>query len=762
MIHAGGLEQFYRFRSEQNIKADEKRNDDFTVFDTEQMQQSFVVNSPQRVSESHKTAYLLLDGITCAACVWLIEKYLAKQTGFVRVSVNAVSHECVLTWDNALVSLSELMLALNAIGYRPQPHTKNTQAEQQKKQQRLMLMRLGVAGFGMMQVTMVAVALYAGAWQDIEQEWASLLRWLSLLVATPIVLFSAQPFWSAAIRNVKQRHLTMDVPVSIAIILAYCASFWATMTQTGEVYFDSVAMFTFFLLVGRYLEMRLRHRNQQLSGNVAQMLPHTVNHFQSNEQESIIPLNQLAVGDHVKVYAGDTIPCDGEVIRGSSRISEALLTGESKPIDKETGDTVIAGTLNVQDTLIICVNAIGEQTRLSMISQLVSQAEQEKPRTQVIANRVASYFVGFILLAAVCVYTIWYFIEPESAFWVTLSVLVVTCPCALSLATPTALTAAVSVMRQRGLLVIKGHVVETLASINQVIFDKTGTLTIGQPSIVDIQVLDETFSKQQLQEIAASLEQNSNHPLAFAFKTIAVKYRPENIQTVVSQGVSGEIEGRTYRLGKPGYVLQKTFEGALPDSTCQWLLLSCDTKAIAWLGLDDPLRDSAKSTVRQLGDTQTMVSMLSGDNMGIVQKVAKQTHIETFLANQLPEQKLDYVRQLQSNKKSKVLMVGDGINDVPVLAGADVSVAMDSASDFARTSADSVLLNDDLTVLPRVIELARKARRVIKQNIFWSVSYNLTALPLAAMGFIPPYVAAIGMSLSSLIVVLNALRLHRV
>jgi len=209
-------------------------------------------------------------------------------------------------------------------------------------------------------------------------------------------------------------------------------------------------------------------------------------------------------------------------------------------------------------------------------------------------------------------------------------------------------------------------------------------------------------------------------------------------------------------------VLQKTFKGTLPDSTCQWLLLSCDTKAIAWLGLDDPLRDSAKSTVRLLGDTQTMVSMLSGDNMGIVQKVAKQTHIETFLANQLPEQKLDYVRQLQSNKKSKVLMVGDGINDVPVLAGADVSVAMDSASDFARTSADSVLLNDDLTVLPRVIELARKTRRVIKQNIFWSVSYNLTALPLAAMGFIPPYVAAIGMSLSSLIVVLNALRLHRV
>jgi len=762
MIHAGGLDQFYHFRSKQNIKADEKRNDDFTVFDSEEMQQTFVVASKEQGVDSHKTAYLLLDGITCAACVWLIEKYLAKQPGFIRVSVNAVSHECVLTWDNAQVSLSEQMLALASIGYRPQPHTKNNQAEQHKKQQRLMLMRLGVAGFGMMQVTMVAVALYAGAWQDIDQEWVSLLRWLSLLVATPVVLFSAQPFWSAAIRNIKQRHLTMDVPVSIAIVLAYLASLWATMTQTGEVYFDSVAMFTFFLLVGRFLEMRLRHRNQQLTGNVAQMLPHTVNFLDVNEQESLLPLSQLAVGDQVKVYVGDTIPCDGEIVRGHSQVSEALLTGESAPVAKQAGDTVIAGTLNVQDTLVIEVLAIGQQTRLSMISQLVSQAEQEKPRAQIIANRVASYFVAIILIAAMIVYTTWYFIEPESAFWVTLSVLVVTCPCALSLATPTALTAAVSVMRQRGLLVIKGHVVETLASINQVIFDKTGTLTIGRPSIVDIQVLDDGFYKDQLTEIAASLEQNSNHPLAYAFKHIAVSYQPENLQTVASQGVSGEIAGHTYRLGKPSYALQTHFTEALPKGDCQWLLLSCDGKAIAWLGLEDPLRASAKSAVEQLDNGQAAVSILSGDNKGIVEKIAKQTKIATFLANQLPEQKLEYVKQQQGNKQCKVLMVGDGINDVPVLAGADVSVAMDSASDFARTSADSVLLNDDLTVLPQVIELAKKTRRVIKQNITWSVVYNLSALPLAAMGFIPPYLAAIGMSLSSLIVVLNALRLHKV
>ena len=764
MIHAGGLDQFYRYRSELNQKVDEQRSDDFSIFDTTELQASFVVpaNNHNNPDGSYKTAYLLLDGISCAACVWLIEKFLTSQTGFVRVNVNAVSHECVLTWDESVKPLSKFMQALASIGYRPQPHTKNNQALQQRQQQRRMLMRLGVAGFGMMQVGMVAVALYAGAWQDIEQEWVSLLRWLSLLVATPIVLFSAQPFWSAAIRNIKQRHLTMDVPVSIAIILAYLASFWATMTQTGEVYFDSVAMFTFFLLVGRFLEMRLRHRNQQLSGNTAEMLPHTVNMLDDQNQETLVPLATLTVGDRVKVYAGDTIPSDAIILSGRSQVSEALLTGESTPIDKKIGDSVIGGTINIHDTLILKVTAVGQQTRLSIISELVNQATHDKPRAQIIANRVASYFVAIILIAAIAVYSIWYLIEPESAFWVMLSVLVVTCPCALSLATPTALTAAVSVMRQRGLLVIKGHVVETLASISHTVFDKTGTLTIGQPSIVEVISIDKTFSREDIINIAASLEQNSNHPLAFAFKSHTVKYLPDDLQSTPSQGVSGLINQQHYRLGKPDYALQTLFTGAVPSEDCQWLLLSCNAQPVAWLGLSDTLRESALPAVEQLQQSDSQVFILSGDNSEIVTTIAKQLGIKNGIANQTPEAKLLYLRNLQQQKKNKVLMVGDGVNDVPVLAGADVSVAMDSASDFARTSADSVLLNDDLTVLPTVIALAKKTRRVIKQNIIWSVGYNLSALPLAAMGFIPPYMAAIGMSLSSLIVVINALRLHKV
>jgi len=463
-------------------------------------------------------------------------------------------------------------------------------------------------------------------------------------------------------------------------------------------------MFTFFLLVGRFLEMRLRHRNQQLSSNAADLLPHTANRIDEQASETVIPLLALAVGDHVKVYAGDSIPCDGEIISGESCVSEALLTGEANPLDKKVGDTVIGGTLNVEDTLVIRVSAVGEQTRLSMI----------------------------------------------------------TCPCALSLATPTALTAAVSVMRQRGLLVIKGHVVESLASINRIIFDKTGTLTVGQPVIVNVIPLSDHVNKDDVIAIAASLEQYSNHPLAFAFKSAPIRYRPRDVQTTPSQGISGKIDNKVFRLGKPSYAVYGEDPPPLPDEHGQWLLLGCDSKAIAWIGLDDQLRSSAVTAVEQLQANDARVCILSGDNVGTVSKMAQQLGVNEYLSGQLPEQKLDYVRQLQQDPMNKVLMVGDGVNDVPVLAGANVSVAMDSASDFARTSADSVLLNDDLTVLPAVIALAKKTRRVIKQNISWAVLYNVSALPLAAMGFIPPYLAAIGMSLSSLIVVINALRLHKV
>jgi len=775
-IHEGGLDQFYQYRSELN-KRPESEKIDFKVYDQEAIQASFV--RPRLLENTHsvrqqKIAHLLLDGITCAACVWLIEKYLLAIKGVSKVSVNAGTHQCTVTFDPSQIPLSQLMEQLFNIGYRPQPYTQADQQQQQRQQQRRLLFRLGLAGIGMMLVGMIAVSLHAGAIQGIEAQWVQLFRWVSLLVATPIVLFSAQPFWSSAWRNLKRGHLTMDVPVSLAIILAYLASAWATWTQSGEVYFDSISMFTFFLLMGRYFELRLRYRNQQMAGLTSQLLPMTVtkvsdvNTLSTDPSDVVVALAELNVGDHIRVASGETIPADGVIVEGSSAVIEAVLTGEAEPIRKRLGDSVIAGTVNTESTLLLRVVAVGDQTRLSTISQLVEEAEQDKPKLQLLADRVASVFVAVVLCVAALVFFTWRAVDPDAALWITLSVLVVTCPCALSLATPTALTAAVAMMRRQGLLVLKGHVIETLTAITKVIFDKTGTLTYGRPTIVSVDVLDKSLDQNKILSIAAALEKGSSHPIAFAFENYAEKRgavlpQARDINITTGAGVSGYIDDALFRLGKPDFAIErdKDCDNILDKDNKrigQWVLLSRNNNALAWIELSDQLRDSAKQAIDELNSYNIKTEILSGDRETSVKLLANQLNIG-YRAEHTPEKKLLALKTDQDSET--ILMVGDGINDVPVLAGADISVAMDTATDFARTRADSVLLNNTLSTLPLVIQLAHKSKRIIRQNITWALGYNLLALPLAAMGYIPPYLAAIGMSLSSLIVVLNALRLYK-
>lgn len=755
VIMDGGLEQFYQYRTSHNRRP-EQQAEDFSLYDRDDIQQSFV--TPADNQSQHKTAHLLLDNITCAACVWLIEKRLKAVSGVINIRINASTHQCLLEWDVGQVGLGHLMHELTLIGYRPQPLNRDSQEHQRTRYQRLALMRLSVAAFGMMQVGMVAIALYAGAIQGMDEHWVSLLRWVSLIVATPVVLFSAQPFWSTAWRSLKQRHLTMEVPVSLAIILAYLASAWATINGGGEVYFDSVSMFTFFLLIGRYLEMRTRYRNQLQTTANTRLLPMAVQRLDSQGQLELVPLAQLEKGDQIRVNSGETIPCDGVIIEGNSAVIEALLTGESEPVVKAVGDNVIAGTVNTEGSLLIEATAVNQQTRLSTIEKLVSFAQQDKPAIQQLADKVASYFVLAVLVVASGVFTFWWFREPESALWITLSVLVVTCPCALSLATPTVLTATVAKMRSMGLLILKGHVIESLTHIKRVVFDKTGTLTYGEPKVVDVMMVDDSqhkWSEQQALAIAALLEEGSSHPIAKAFAEYyqAGTFSVTDRELVTGAGVKAVVDGSVWSLGKPAFVTEQPL--SLP-SHGQWLLLGESGQPRAWILLSDRLRDSAPEAIDSLRQQQIESEVLSGDNASVVEYMAGQLGQLPWKAGVTPEEKLQHLKQLQ--QQQHLLMVGDGINDVPVLAGADVSVAMDSASDFARSHADTVLLSSDLKVLPSAITLAHRCKRIIRQNLSWALGYNLLALPLAAAGLIPPYLAALGMSLSSLIVVVNALR----
>lgn len=800
----GGLGNFYRFRTERSMRPDADRDSDheqWQVFDLEDVQSDFVIS----LQNGERQAQLLIEGISCAACVWLIEHHISKLPGVVGLKVNATSHRCVLSWNPGEQCLSRLMRELSAIGYHPQPATDDRQQALWKQENRRALMRLGVAGIGMMQVGMVAIALYAGALQGISSNWEQYLRWVSWVIATPVVFYSARPFFRAAWRSLRSyplslRHLSMDVPVSIAIGGAYLASCWATVYGGGEVYFDSVSMFTFFLLLGRYLEMRARYHNSLAAGNMAQLMPLTARRLQNIQQqvdgqeaigevEVSVPLKSLQSGDRVLVKSGETLPCDGVVLSGQSEVVEALLTGESNPVSKQPGDWVAAGTLNSDSALIVDVKAVGAATQLSAIERLVGQAESDKPSQVTLSDRLAGYFVGAVLIISALVMAVWAQLDSSRALWVTLSVLVVTCPCALSLATPAALTAATAYLRRVGLLVTRGHVIESLTKITRVVFDKTGTLTLGEMRLESTVLCSGVGSKvdaEHVQAVAKALEQHANHPIAKAFAALGgAESRPgktvkaESVRQVTGAGVEGTIidipdvedqgfegngQAQLYRLGSVAFVSEifndRTQSLVHPELGRQWLLLGCAEGPLAWFALSDRLRESARPLIQILKAQGIAVELLSGDKSDAVAGMARELGIEEFRAGATPDDKLARVRQLQAEGEV-VLMVGDGINDVPVLSGADVSVAMASATDLAQTRADSVLLNGDLTVIARAMDCARNTRLVIRQNLYWALAYNTLALPLAAVGWVPPYAAAIGMSTSSLVVILNALRLNR-
>ena len=755
----GGLDNFYRHRDSKapapdNRSASGPVDEELALYDTESIQAGFV----RRLTDERSEATLVIEGITCAACVWLLEHHLTRQPGVESFSVNLTNHRARLVWNPSETPLSRLLAEVIHIGYRAHPFHPNKEEQLLEAEKKRAIRRLGIAGVGMMQVMMMAVALYAGALQDMEARFVEFIRWSSLVITTPVVLYSARPFFVAAWRDIRTLHLSMDVPVSIAIGAAYLASIWATVTNTGEVYFDSVTMFTFFLLIGRFVEMQARHRTGRAGNALMDLLPGSATLLESG-RERLIPASELRVDDLVLVKPGHTIPADGIIIEGQSSIDESALTGEYLPVSRGVDGTVVGGTINVEHPIKVRITETGQNTRISAIISLIERAQSEKPATAKTADRVARYFVLAVLITSVSVASAWYMIAPEDAFWITLSVLVVTCPCALSLATPTALTAATGTLRQQGLLITRGHVLEGLASATHVVFDKTGTLTEGNLSVQDMVPLRE--GTQDAYTIAAALEQASEHPIAQAFRPFFIK-PAKDIRVEVNAGVEGQFEGTQYRLGKASYaaLLYNGEHPAPPDQSRQWLLLADTEGPVAWFAVDDQIRQDAGTLIRLLQGRGIQVAMLTGDESAAARRVADQLGITDVHQGMSPDQKLAYITELQSAGAS-VVMVGDGINDIPVLAGARTSIAMGSATDLAKTSADAVLISGELQRLALGIMLARKTRLVIRENLSWALLYNLVALPLAALGFIAPYMAAVGMSASSLIVVGNAMRLAR-
>ena len=754
LIAESGLSGFYRYRSGPAPTPTGDAPDEWSAYDRDAVQSAFV----QDADNGQREAVLLIEGLYCAACAWLIEHILTPIDGVQSVEVNPATGRALLRWDPERVALSTLFRRMSEIGYRPHPVDEEGAEPLAIRERRAALRRLGVAGLGMMQVMMYAVGLYAGAIHaDMDPAIARLLRLVSLLVATPVVLYAGAPFFRAAWRDLRAGRPGMDVPVSLAIGAAFTASVWNTLIAHGEVYFDSVTMFVFFLSVARFFEMSARHRASRSTGALARMLPATALRI-SDGQEEHVALRELAVGDRVRVRAGEPVPADGRIHAGESRFDESLLTGEFQPVTRGVGAEVIGGSMNTDTPVDIEVTRIGQDTLVAGIVRLLDRAQSQRPPIAQTADRVARWFVVGILSAATGTAAWWWTVAPGEAFGITLAVLVVTCPCALSLATPTALVAATSRLARGGLLITRARALENLARADHIVFDKTGTLTRGVLTITRTETMDR-IDAGEAHALAAALEAHSEHPIARAFAPWHDGREAARIHVERGRGIEGMVGDRRLRLGRPDWVTGLAGGGDTSDAETIVSLGDGDGLLARFHLADSPRAGTAEAlgAIARLGLT---FEIASGDAEGPVAALARDLDIEQWQARQTPDDKLARLESLRA-AGHRVVMVGDGINDAPVLAAADVSVAMGGGSGLAGNNADMLLSAQRPGDLAAGIAHARRTLSIIRQNLAWAAGYNLIALPLAAAGFVAPWMAALGMSASSLIVVGNAMRLGR-
>jgi Cu2+-exporting ATPase len=761
----GGLGDFYRFRT----AASPTRRDPVPAFlrhariyDNPEVQSRFV-----RTQGGDKEASLIIEGITCAACVWLNERYLAALPGVQSVQINYSTHRALIRWDDTKIRLSEILEAVSRTGYLAHPYDPGRRQALIQRERRALLQRVMLAGLLGMQIMTLAVALYAGDWFGIEPAFERFFRWTSLLLCLPVIGYSALPFFTAAWRDLSRRQAGMDVPVALGIALAFTASAWHTIAGVGEVYFDSVAMFTFLLLGARYFELMARGRAGEAAENLLQGVPASASRLNADGSETMVSATELKVGECVRVRPGEAIPIDGRIVAGATDVDESLLTGESRPMSKLLLAEVIGGSINLGHPVDVRVERTGADTVLSTLLRMVERAQADKPAFAQLADRIAARFVVAVLLLAAVVAGYWWLHDSARALPITLSVLVVTCPCALSLATPAALSAATGALTRLGLLVTRGHALETLARATHVVFDKTGTLTVGKPALIDTTVLSNRDARECL-SLAAALARQSEHPAARTLATACENPdTASRVESTAGGGLTGRVGDRCVVLGSPAFVFETTGDAlsaarmaSLSRDGASLVLLADQTGLLAAFRLADAPRPGARALVDSLRRGGYGVSLLSGDHRQAALHIAEQVGIDTVEAGLSPEDKLAKVTAMQA-AGAVVAMVGDGVNDAPVLARAQVSVAMGGGTQLAATSADMILLSDNLAHLGMGFTIAKRTFRVIRQNLTWALLYNATALPAAALGLVPPWLAAIGMSASSLLVVANAMRLGK-
>lgn len=742
-IEGSGLGDYYRLR--ENPAPRVEQAGDVSAWDRADLQAGWV-----ETLGAGRRATLAVDGMHCAACAWLIDKALRREAGVLEVRANVLSARVRVDYDPAKVPLSALVRRIAALGYRPSLPGSPAREAQRQRDRRRMLLRLGIAGLGTMQAMMFSEALYLDFTGSMPEATRDAFRWITALLSAPVVFYAGAPFLQGFWNEMKLRSPGMDTLIGSSVLMAWGGSVLETMRSGPQVWFDAAAMFVFFMLIARHFERRARHASASRIDALAGAQPVLAWREREGRLEQV-PTRELAVGDLLHVSGGQALPADGRLLDTAADLDESLLTGESRPRRRQPGDPVLAGSVLRSGEARLRVEAIGTGTVLSTMVRRVEAAQQARPPLLDWAEALSRQAVLVALVLAVLVGAWWAWFDPSQAFPIVLAVLVVTCPCALALAVPTALARANGLLAERGTLVLSGEALHRLASIDTVVFDKTGTLTRGQPALLDTRLFDE-HDAETARRRAVSLEAGSAHPLARAFGDAAT-WPVEARRSVPGQGIEGRMDGALWRLGQAGFAVP----GQADDGG---IWLACEGRAVARFEIDDPIREDAVAAVAALSQ-RFEVHLLSGDAAPRVASMAGLLGlpVERVQARCTPEGKCAAIAALQAQGR-RVLMVGDGINDAAALAAADVSVAMANGAPLALRQADVVISGERLGGVLDLLGIADATQRSMRQNLAWSIGYNALALPVAAIGAMTPGWAALGMAASSLLVSANAWRLR--
>ncbi|MCB1190570.1 MAG: heavy metal translocating P-type ATPase [Leptospiraceae bacterium] len=761
-ISLSGNEKFYDLRGSVSLEpATSIQTSIDENLDSEYTYNEFVTG----VDPTKREVFVNITNIHCSACVWLNEKVLSQTEGIKGIRINFANSRAHIVWDDTILKLSKIFIIIQGIGYKPVLYAPWKKENQNSQFEIDLLMRLGVAGFCFGNIMLFGVALYTGYFSGIEIGFKKLLHYASWIMATPAYLYSGMPFLRGAYYGIKNKSVTMDLLLVLGVSLAYFYSVYVTLTDRGEVYFDSVCMIYFFILIGKYFEARSRNSASRKVQTLLSKLPDIVSLIQDGKETKILS-HQIQVGETIMISPGERIPIDGNLLQGEVSIDESFLTGESKPVLKQTGMMLLAGSINLDKNLYMQATSTSKDSNLARIQKMVDGALFEKPKVQLILDRISSYFILVVLSVSLLVFFSWFFYGAgfETALLNSISVLIIACPCALGLAVPTAIVMNHLVSSEKGILIKNASVIEALSKPNYLIFDKTGTLTEGKLKVIK----DELVQDKVTLELLLMVEYGSKHPIAKSIQNYLlsrnVSYNPsEDVRIQIEEKSGFGLEGEIWKndicyfvkVGKLHFVSNDTQEDTTNEIGTR-IHVSINESYKGYLVLRDTIRKEAKEEIELLKKQLDGIIILSGDDLSVVKEVSNQLDIETFYHGMTPKQKLEQIERLQLEGK-KVITVGDGLNDAGMLAKSDAGISMQLGADITIDRADIILMNNHLSGVRRLFFYSQKTMSVIRDNIIISLIYNSIAIPLAAFGFLIPIICALFMTLSSLTVVSNSL-----